>query len=445
MEVIFLAYSNSQTSPLPSLQEEDTQIYRLLSARAWKQHYYIHREPFASIQSISEYLVVYRNYISYFLFSGHAGRDMLLLDDEEGRSEGITQLLKQCPKLKIVFLNGCSTEGQVQALLDAGIPVVIATSAPVGDQKAKDFSIRFFQTMAEHGTIGEAFEFASGQVLANAAIEIKRDIELANFSSQNPVWGIFHLEGKKDFLNEKLPSSPQTSISIAADYKPNDRLTYELWDILAPYSKKIQRLKILEEDGDEMEKGDKQVSIINSLPRPIGWHLRKLMAPIEEKDKGYDKLSEARLKQMVVTYETIMEFMTYIMLAQLWNAKFINRDIALPNSLKEQIKKFINLNLTEKPGYNYATINCQIAEFMTQRDIPFFVEEMKTIRTLFKHTPSFESACLFINVLRKKIHQDSVAQFEIKEFCIRGGRKPFGGSERAQLFIQIRTGLGKIH
>ena len=421
MKVLFLAYANNQAAPLPSLQREDTEIYRSLSPRAWKQHFYVHREPYATIKDISEYLVMYRNQVSIFLFSGHAGRDNIMLSDQEGRSEGLVQLLAQCPQLKLVILNGCSTRGQVQALWDAGIPIVIATSAPVEDEKAANFSIRFFQTLAQHGTYSEAFEFAVGETMLGTDLTIHRDFEFfGDLQKEEGVWGIFCQEKNKEDLQLKLPAASEYNFAVPEDYKPNERLTTVLWEALAPFSSRIKMQKMLEEDGDEMEKGDKQVAVINSLPRPIGWHLRKLMAPIDNKDKGYDKLSPARLKQMAVTYETVMEFVTYILLAQLWNTKFKNAGLTIDPALQGAIKEFVLMKRPDRPNYNFVPLICDIARYLEAQEEPFFVDELGVAPDLFLRNDAVNDAVLFFNVLRRKMNQEMIDGFEVKELCIRG-------------------------
>ena len=128
MDVIFLAFANDDNQPLSSLKDEYDGIYKTLSPNHLKQHYLLHRDTEASIESISHYLVQFRNHIRLFLYSGHAGEHRLVLDKGDARAEGIAQLLSQCPKLKLVFLNGCSTKGQVNALLEKGIPAVMLTA-----------------------------------------------------------------------------------------------------------------------------------------------------------------------------------------------------------------------------------------------------------------------------------------------------------------------------
>ncbi len=70
--------------------------------------------------------------------------------------------------MKLVLLNGCATLGQVAALEEAGVPIIIATNAPVGDKAAKDFAVLFFENLAGGKTVRFAFEQARATFSATA-------------------------------------------------------------------------------------------------------------------------------------------------------------------------------------------------------------------------------------------------------------------------------------
>lgn len=214
MERIFLAYANSQQSPLPTLQEEDEQVHKALSRREADGHFRLHRESFATIANIAHYLTHYQAEIALFSYSGHAGHSELLLGDEAANAAGIAQLLGRCPKLRLVLLNGCSTRGQVDALLRAGLPAVIATSAPVGDRAAAQFAITFFQALSDNRrTIGQAFEdgIAAAQVQSHQALraQIHRGVlaldEEEGQALSPSLWGLYCRE--EGSLGWKLPEA----------------------------------------------------------------------------------------------------------------------------------------------------------------------------------------------------------------------------------------------
>lgn len=416
MKVIFLSYANSTSSPLQFLTEEDDANYGTLQKRAYQQHFFLHRDSHTSTQKISEYLSLYKDNIHLFLYSGHADRDHLFIEEEAARSEGICQMLSQCENLKLVVLNGCSTEGQVQALLDAGIPIVIGTSAPVNDQKAKDFSITFFQNLKEGASIESAFEMAIGAAQVSGQIEVNRgdfrgQLRPSLFAS--PTWGLFYQEENKATLKETLPS--YTIIPQPDNYQPNERLTNHLWMALKDYSRKIQMQHIMEEEGESVEQGDKHVAILNSLPRPIAEHLRKLLCPVEDEKEGYDKISLLRIQQMATAFDTIMEFITYVLLAQVWAYSFDHQLVA--PDLKALVKAYLRRKPKDRQAYDFKPLLLELDQVLKKNEIPYFIEEMD-IQQMFQKT-AFHDAHLFLNILRKKLQEDSIAPYEIKELCIR--------------------------
>jgi hypothetical protein len=104
MQIIFLSYANSQQHPLPTLQEEDDRVYQMLARREAERHFRLYRDSFTTILKIAEYLALYQDDIAVFHFSGHAGRDKLLLDDTAASAAGIAHLLGRCPNLKLAVL-----------------------------------------------------------------------------------------------------------------------------------------------------------------------------------------------------------------------------------------------------------------------------------------------------------------------------------------------------
>ena len=75
----------------------------------------------------------------------------------------------------MVFLNGCSTQPQVQGLLDAQVSVVIATAQAIDDAVATEFASRFYHGLACGMTIETAYKEAE------AALRIARGSATRNF------------------------------------------------------------------------------------------------------------------------------------------------------------------------------------------------------------------------------------------------------------------------
>ncbi len=133
MSVIYLTYASRKDNPLPHLLTEADAINRLLAGRELQNHFLLKTDTYATLDKIASSINIYQKRLEFFGFSGHAGRDVLFTEEETAHARGIAALLGQCPNLKVVFLNGCSTAGQVNGLLSAGVKAVIAAHAPVGD------------------------------------------------------------------------------------------------------------------------------------------------------------------------------------------------------------------------------------------------------------------------------------------------------------------------
>ena len=112
-----------------------------------------------------------RGRIAIFHFGGHANSYQLLLETATGApavvdAGGLAAFLAQQRGLRLVFLNGCATQAQVQGLHAAGIPVVIATNRAIADDMATAFAARFYRALVSDGTIRTAFNEAAAEFQA---------------------------------------------------------------------------------------------------------------------------------------------------------------------------------------------------------------------------------------------------------------------------------------
>ena len=426
MDVLFLAFANSQNEPLSSLQKEDDKVYGLVSRRAMQQHFFLHRDSNATIPKVTEYLILYKDSISLFLYSGHAGRDALLIGDKKANSTGIAHLLSQCPQLKIVFLNGCSTEGQVKELLERGVPAVIATSAPINDRTATEFSISFFQSLSEgRSTLGEAFEAALGAAMViNGEIQVHRDFVIEDFEEldgeEKPIWGMFTNDKHPDVLQWKLPESPTT---FQADFKPNELLISELVEALADFSPEAGKIMDDESMGAERSILDKRAAILTCLPHPISEQLRKLLVEESSIQGGvfYDKPGKPRLKQMVVTYNTIIELMAYVMFSQLWEIINEKDGFALPDELKEEFRAFFKLGPEERINFNFLPLLNTMRDEIKGDDFSWFIHEIQ--EDFFGDTTEFALACTFMETAKKRVNSKSLTDNEAAQLCFTAEEK----------------------
>lgn len=422
LNVLFLTFANASDQPLPTLQEEDEALYAALSPRALQLHYLLHRDSHATRPGIARALLLYRDYVTIFHYSGHAGRDALLTTDGAAQSDGLAQLLAQCRQLKLVVLNGCSTEGQVEKLLALGVPAVIATSAPVDDRKATIFGTRFYEGLARQLTVQEAFEFAKGEVLLHdrtVPFSETRSLGLRGRQPEAPCWGLFCADDKDWVLAEKLPA--QTIVPKPQNYTPNVRLEAALWMALQQESRLVQAFVAGKAElGEDITDSEIRMQILNNLPAPVAEHLRKLLVPVSEETGGYDKISSARLRQIARTYEFTLQLLAYTLLAQLWEALLAPDKVPVVSDQdRDHLCRLLHMHGARQEQYDYIDLIRRTRQLLDKNEVAYFVEELPRLRQLLDEDEGFRGAVFFLELLRVKVRENTVHPFEVTELCIR--------------------------
>ncbi|MBV6426133.1 MAG: hypothetical protein KIPDCIKN_00643 [Haliscomenobacter sp.] len=308
--LLYLAFANHQDHPLQNLVTESREVYRLLHPRAQEGHYQLHREDFAELDTIAHYLATCKDQVRLFHFGGHASSQSLLLRDLEARSAGIAAMLKQQQHLALVFLNGCSTKGQVEYLLELGVPAVIATSAPVNDDLASRFAVQFYQALAAGHTIREAFDMASAylQARGDTGIHFFRGIvtpKNAQMDAQH--WGLYALG--ESALRWTLPDQPLNLLdmmdpaSLAAAViaaltpylvKGGEELAQgigkDLWEqVKKPFKsdadkKKLEELKTKPEDAKTQGKVEGKLEELLAEDTDLAAQLNELLSRLPKSD-----------------------------------------------------------------------------------------------------------------------------------------------------------------
>jgi hypothetical protein len=175
--VVLAAFANDRIDDeryLRNLPKEQKQVRNALKKAERQRLCKLIERPNATVDEILDVFQEFRDQVVLFHFAGHAGSAELLFESLEGAPQiahagGIAAFLSQQRSLELVFLNGCSSEGQVQGLLDAGVASVIATSQDIDDSVATEFSARFYNGLASGGTIRASYEEAAAGAQAKRA------------------------------------------------------------------------------------------------------------------------------------------------------------------------------------------------------------------------------------------------------------------------------------
>lgn len=422
MDVLYLAFANDRSNPLLTLQEEDNNLNRILSPRQLKQHYILIRDSYATISSVASTIAQTRDQLRVFLYSGHAGRDKLLLEGQAANAEGIAYLLGQCPNLQLVFLNGCSTKGQVYNLLQKGVPVIIATSAPVEDKKASEFSSRFFQAMNDQCTIREAFELAKGELMTRYP-DIKTDIfnilDEPGTQAEDSLWGLYVLPEKEISLQWKFNANT-TSVDTE-HFVPNELLIDTLMEALAPFREDIQKMNEDESLGATKSILDKREAILRALPHPVSEQFRKLLVDEDPGAGGqlfYNQLGEARLQQIIIIYSTMMELLGFTILSDLWEVASMDKEFKIDEPLKVRLKEFFISSVSGTSTQKFLDLITVARQIMESQGKKYFIEELSGLTDTYNAKTSFYDAVSYLEFVQGKLEEKTINGAEAKEICV---------------------------
>jgi len=172
--VILLAFANDESQALNELAKEldvlrstlRTGLKKYVDAQGRRQ-FDIVTLAYCSVESLFDELRVYRNRIAVLHFAGHTNSALWQLNEEVLHASSIASILQLQSSLKFLFLNGCNNVKQVDTFAKAGVPAIIATSAPIEDQEARCFSSYFYKHLINDGlstSLEDAFLLAKAEV-----------------------------------------------------------------------------------------------------------------------------------------------------------------------------------------------------------------------------------------------------------------------------------------
>lgn len=149
-------FENDESAPLSYLDDERKEIDVLLLKH--KEIFTKEIIPNEGITGFVSKLQLLTNDMTIFHFSGHHNDqdEAINLSDEVFNNKGLIEILNNAPKLKMVFINGCSSQKIVDALYN--VPIVIGTRTPVYDHFAKTLSTRFYELLLNKNDIINASE-----------------------------------------------------------------------------------------------------------------------------------------------------------------------------------------------------------------------------------------------------------------------------------------------
>ena len=422
--LIFFAFANDTDDHLALLKEESRNVFDALKEADRKQYIKVYREESADVKDIFQGFTDYKNQISIFHYGGHASGTHLRLEDTDGDARGLAQLMGEQSRLKLVFLNGCSTLDQVETLMSAGVKAIIATSVPIQDRKATEFARQFYESLANRRTIGQAFHLAEAFLKAkyghanDVAIISFRSIERKkpNKKVETIPWGLYIKdEHKEEILNWKLPyyrpiGLPRDMITYIGQSFSANRYIMLVLDEMTRYNPDIYA-QMIEQRGEETVKRDSKYYpeiIIRNFPWPIGSQVRLL--------RVYDSPTLERLEHLISTYVVTGQLLYYILISDLWeNGRHKKLDLT-------KTKRFRTGFPLSKEQYIAFDFWGQIPKgwqvFIDQRVAPFVPEYEMLVEEWAREDSPMRKAHNYLEELRALLLSDPPTT-DMEKHCLR--------------------------
>lgn len=136
----------------------------------------------------------YGDQIHLFHFSGHATSNTQQWNDDDDFEDAVDIFAGplaefigiRCKNIKLVFLNACCTQAQVDFFIQKGAQAVIATTRPVGDQLATAFAVKFYSFFIDpvkRYNLRQAFDLAwqrmnfTDEFLLRSTLDLEEPLE----------------------------------------------------------------------------------------------------------------------------------------------------------------------------------------------------------------------------------------------------------------------------
>ncbi|MEO6038756.1 MAG: CHAT domain-containing protein, partial [Saprospiraceae bacterium] len=317
---LLLLTANDPDNHLPLLTREGKDLQRLLNAVPRKQ-YEVVFSPESDTEDLIKELNVANRQVELLHYAGHANGSQLRLTDVDAEAAVLAEKLRSAGTVKVIFINGCASQGQVRFFHAAGIPFVIATTRPVEDKQAFWVASQLYQYLA----LGRRLKQAFAEVMTDARLQQKdvdldlRSLGLRDGSPTDALpWGLYIRPGAE---NEDY------SLSLSARSGPAlqavnhtvflDTLIFALEKSMAPAFTDLRRL------ADTLRRapvpdGKKLHELTKALPSTLGLRIRQIVFQAEETSEEYYR---ELLYDYCILFETLLHHVVSMLTAQLWQHK----------------------------------------------------------------------------------------------------------------------------
>lgn len=396
---VLIFYANNQSQAfLGELDKECKGIQQLLNA-VERRDYEVSLIPQTILSDIIETLNIPGRSVEIIHFSGHANDSTLLFGDSEADAASFADKLRSIKTLKLVFLNGCSSRGQVQFFHDAGIPYVIATSRPVTDTKASWLANQFYNYLSLGRTVNAAFDEIQKDtrlLKIELSLVVNRGIKLVAEQHENELeWGLYTLPDSPEYkLPMTLPPAGQLPQNGVRHTRLLSKMLMALKNQSSPISNKYKNtITVIETQGEPADRIMVR-NLLEILPYPLGIRLQQING-VPADDGDVDEYHRQLLYDYALFFETQLHLSAILLLSQIWQNK-----TAIAQSAPEKfspIREFLTSNRLNHSLADYAAVIQNGIDILKSAGIPNIIPKIENVRDYLAGS-AFKGACTFFDV-----------------------------------------------
>ncbi len=406
----------SREGHLDYLIEEKIKIIEILNKKNEQIHHIdiINPTPDKIIQTIEDN----KRNLCIFHFSGHANQEYLKTHQFNTRGEGIAGIMEECYALKLVILNGCNTNGQVPFFIKNQVPCIIGTSAKIGDITAKNFAVSFYNNFFEKcDSLEKSFEDAI--IVANTTMDIE-EIKVVRSLGEDPTnqnktqeW---ILSSTVEMLNLHSENLDETSA-----YQPNKKIFELLKKLKTDVEFENEAIKVSSLTDEQLLENHRE-KFLNLFPLPIANRLQKLVYRLrpDEEANTIAMPFKKRVTQIMLTFQTITELSSAIILAQLWDAlEFTENKATLSDDFKSGATELLQ-DLFDST--NKLPLFQQVLSWFSEKQPILKFNNCKDINNYFlnrirNNKPKLEESALFFKEISSKLKSKAFSEREARIIC----------------------------
>lgn len=417
LPVILLSNANNARQPSLITKEEGKRILNHLTSSVADAFFCIYADFSGSKERLEYLLSSQENSIAILHIASHAlEKDISELEAEQ-LAKSVLSKLNGIQQLNLVFLSGFATPALIRGFLKKGIPAVIGSVAPSGDNKSAAFADQFYYFLAQDYTIKQAF------LLAAAILESKTGIQAKIFAENNyygdTSWGLIYRD--EQVLNWELPKFSALSLEAITALSvpfmpmrpPNAFLIEKLQEGLSPFFPQLKAF------GDHDDKRQLSFALLECLPKVAREQFRKLLArdKFEDGQWGFQSGME-RLHQLIYFYLLINELMIFGLLSKMRNL-VAKSGFKLQEDLKSEINSFLLLDSHSRQKQNLNDIVKKLACALKQGDHKTILK-IQEFQSLFYEDESFLVSVAFLEKIKNEIYSREDSAFvSIHEVCLK--------------------------